>query len=350
MSSNRPRRISSTKIRARLRLLQWAFVGVLTASPAQASPLLFASFSGVIPTLTVTTQVDVLSLIDGTFTSTGPVVTTLFDVPFDGSVTFDASDWALASLLAPPPGFPFREFTETDPAGGPGLGVETSERIRGQLNLGNGIGPLSFDRQLLDGAAATDVLFPYQGSTRLGYVDGLDGLNPGFSPPFELGDSFYFGFSNAFSRFEPDVAPLFVPGPPGEVFFRGEFAGLFLDIHTGFEQSTFARQNLFGAGPPLAFSWVDPNPGHCASNPVSCTDGYFSFASGFSHGTATNAWGTDAITFQTVSYAGSLVPARVDLRAVTVPEPGSISLIALGLGTIGLVRRRQVRGRRRPTA
>jgi hypothetical protein len=61
---------------------------------------------------------------------------------------------------------------------------------------------------------------------------------------------------------------------PGDVYGVSEFSAVTLGLGSGYA-FPFVLQDLFPAGPPLAFTFVDPIPGPCSGFP--CTDGLFSF-------------------------------------------------------------------------
>ena len=89
----------------------------------------------------------------------------------------------------------------------------------------------------------------------------------------------------------------------------------------------FQLQDLFPAGPPLAFSFEDPVPGDCDPF-VDCNDGRASLGS-FSTFTGVGTLTADgSIGVDTVLNAPSIVVHRAQLRSV--PEPSSMALLTIG--------------------
>jgi hypothetical protein len=212
--------------------------------------------------------------------------------------------------------------------------VDTPELIRGTIDVGGGVGTLPFNRQMVDEVPATASPFPYQGSTNMGYIDGSDGLS--LNPPFEFGDYFFLNYSNAsgwvdFTTF---------PGTPGEVYGRSDGSSVSLALLSDFNWM-FQLQNLFPAGPPLAFSFVDPVPGDCNG---SCLDGRGSFGS-FLAFSSIGTYTADGSQLTTTTYQGSLEVHQATLGPAAVPEPSSMGLIALGVTAIGVARRQRSRRR-----
>ena len=287
----------------------------LVAVPAQAAPLLL-TFEGTIPTLSKRITIF-------TATQAGTVDTTTTDVflnvPVSGSFTFDSDVWSLAGGPLSST-FPLRQFAITDPANAPGVeGVETPELIAGTLEV-DGVGTLSFDRSLISTRpAGAIVTFPYVGSTSMSYLDGTEGLNVG---PFEFGDLFALAFSNGFAWIDLTA----FPGAPGDVFLRSQSSQFFLSLSSAYNIA-FQLQDLFPAGPPLAFSFEDPVPGDCDPF-VDCNDGRASLGS-FSTFTGVGTLTADgSIGVDTVLNAPSIVVHRAQLRSV--PEPSSMALLTIG--------------------
>jgi len=300
-------------------------LGTLFALPAQAGPLLF-TFEGTLPVLNVTTIVTTSVTGVGSTTVTTPSVS--LNVPVSGSMTFDSDVWA---LVGPPfsPTFPLRQFTVTDPSGPfGGTGVETPELIRGTLDVA-GVGTLRFDRSLVDALPKPFADFPYQGTTTMSYMDGTEGLNVG---PFEFGDAFLAAFSSGFGWFDVTASA------PGDVFLRSETSSINIGVVSQYTNS-FVLQNLFPAGPPVAFSFVDPVPGDC-SQPADCADGLFSFGSFFAFSALGTVTADGGIGIDRTVTAPSIVVNRAQLQAVAAPEPASLALLALG-AAMGIARRRQ---------
>jgi len=313
------------------RVLLSTILTSVAAVPAQAGPLLF-TFEGTIPTLNKTTTVFTFTA-GGTTTVSTPSV--MLNVPVSGSFTFDSDVWTRVG--APfTPDFPVREFTVTDPANAaPALGVETPELIRGSLEVGGGVGTLNFDRSLIgtlpSGATVTS---PYFGSTTMRYLDGSEGLNVG---PFEFFDSVSFAYFNSFA-WADFTGP---PSSPGDVVFRSEGASISLLLNSGYN-SSFELQNLFPAGPPLAFLFNDPVPGSCGTS-ADCADGLGSFGNFFAFSGITTLTADGAIGVDTSVTAERMIVNRAELRAVAAPEPASLALLSLGAAALGFARRRNSR-------
>jgi hypothetical protein len=293
--------------------------------PAYAGPLLF-TFEGTIPTLNRTTVVNTLS---GGVTTSVTTPSVFLNVPVSGRFTFDSDVW---SMVGAPfsPFFPFRQFSVTDPSNSPPLvGVDTPELLRGTLDVG-GIGTLPIDRSLIDTLPPTGfVSFPYQGTTTMGFMDGAEGLNVG---PFEFGDAFSASVSNGFAWFD------FTASTPGDVIFRSGSSSIGITVVSQYS-SAFVLNNLFPAGPPLAFSFVDPNPGDCSA-PAICDDGLFSFGSFFVFSGVGTLTADGAVGIDTTINAPAIVVNRARLEPVVAPEPASLALFTLGAAAMGLARRR----------
>jgi hypothetical protein len=306
-------------------------LGSVIAAPAHAAPLLL-TFTGVVPVFQQLTEVITVSNGQSTTVITQTVLSNL---PFSGSMTFDSDVWALVGALDP--NTYSRQFTVVDPPnpGAPTLGVDTPELIRGTIDVAGGVGTLPFNRERLDEVPPTATPFPFQGSTTMGYVDGTEGLN--LTPPFEFGDSFFLSYFlgsgwNDFTTF---------PGTPGEVYGKSESSGVSLSLVSGFS-FLFELQNLFPAGPPLAFSFVDPVPGDCSN--TQCLDGLASFG-GFSNFSSIGVYTADGFQLTNTSSLGALVVHQATLGPAAVPEPSSMALIAFGVAAMNVARRQRSRRR-----
>lgn len=305
------------------RLPLFLILGSFIAAPAHAAPLLF-TFNGVIPVFSGLTQVDTVS--NGQSNTTFSQ-TLLFNVPFSGSMTFDSDVWALAIASASNPFL--RQFTVTDPTNPAGtLGVDTPELIRGTIDV-DGVGTLRFDRQMVNELPPTATPSPYQGNTTMGYVDGSEGLN--LTPPFEFGDYFFFNYANAFSWVDFTIPPT-----PGEEYGRSDFSSVSLALLSDFNWM-FQLQNLFPAGPPLAFSFVDPDPDDCS---LVCLDGR-NGSGGLFLFSAIGEYTADGSRLTSTTYQANLMIHQATLGPAVVPEPSSMTLLAIGVTALGVARRRR---------
>jgi len=257
-------------------------------------------------------------------------------VPVSGTIEFDGGRW---SLTGPPldPFFPFRQFTDQDPASQNGqsdIDIDTEEWIRVTTAIGGPLGQtVTFNRDLATSAPAGSLVsVPFNGQQSIGYLEGSE------YPSFTGGDVFSIGVTNNFAYFPPGF---FTGFAPGDTTFASDFSTFSLAIATGFTPSGDAV-NLFGPGAPFSFDWLDTTPGLCGPN----CDQAFTLFGHLSHFAAIGTFtgGADVAFTDTQQYEGDVVFSRVTLQPV--PEPSTLTLLAIG-GAAWVRRRWSVRAERR---
>jgi hypothetical protein len=328
-----PDRLHEARVRLHSRrLLVCGAIVLLTAAPAHAEPLRL-TFSGVIPQLTVQHRVEVFFADGSKSDNFFPFI--LSNVAVQGRVNFDADVWGLTQQVTP--GSPQRFFEDVDPSSGQApLGVDTPERITARLDVGSGIGALAFDRDILAHLpTGAMVVTPYEGQAEFGYVEGSETLS---TFGFETGDYVFTYFSNYFGWSNPGDPS----GPAGELVGEAAFHSLGIGILSSWDQ-TGSLQNIFGPGPPLAFSWTDPMPGNCfdTNQQATCVDGTGTAWGGFDHFSYTVVRGIVSNSFEvtTTRYGGGLIFTEMQLQAV--PEPTSLVMMSVALGGLAFARRRR---------
>lgn len=313
---------------------------LLSAGSSSAGPILVGTFAGIAPEVKITTTTE--EFVTGG--SLGPVTSTqtLTNVAFTGTVRFDSSKYDLATLLSPG-SFPYKQYREVDGSTFvPPLGIETTEWIRSTVTFGGPAGTtLTFDRDLTTAATAGSTPYvPYEGTQEITYLEGSETLAVP-SLGFETGDVFGFQIANNFGFFTPDAfSPTLSPG----IYAYGEGSFISLMIQSNFTLGPpFSIINLFGPGPPMAFSWTDATPATCAT----LCDENFTVLGAFTHFTTTSAFlGGDRFVLDSTLYqASALLFTEMTLapEVTAVPEPATLTLLGLGAAVGGLRRLRRSR-------